>query len=471
MKNKLNVLLGIFTMSAMLASTGCVPNIASSLKDAVANTQAGTDDKSQSNDLLDVLSGDEILNLGGLEEDSTTEIAPADLAILDELPDILKNSDLPRMDHFSKDTDVAVDYYNPSLPGYTSIVCNDDGSVEIFYISDNNQMRLDFCRPSGTYLSFSVRGDTKDNVNAPVIGGYDISINGEDFAELSKDFFKNTNNYKNYYDEYDFTEDLETYQDNLYIIFSRFGILSNEMFDELGISWEDFGVEFGEEYKKYDAYKALAGTDEKVPMLMEKQTFTNGKCDATGKTWVETVHDGIKAQAIYNSREGEEPSGWYAYNEADSNNFVDGSDYVQIETYDDENTFMAFYHSGFYDTEDRYASKTVYMTFYDDETVSFRYVYETDFKATDTPGVISGGTRMGFSVHCKPDEIKDIFASEESLKSALEESQNTYYDESEYMSNDEMIADFMSKYKRYIGSIDDNIKTMGTCLGDYGIEY
>ncbi len=97
-----------------------------------------------------------------------------------------------------------------------------------------------------------------------------------------------------------------------------------------------FEINFGEEYKKYDALATLADTGEKVPMLMEKQTFTNGINDATGQTWVATVRDGIKKQAIYNSREGEEPTDWFSYNEADSNNFVDGSDYVQIETYDED---------------------------------------------------------------------------------------------------------------------------------------
>lgn len=74
-------------------------------------------------------------------------------------------------------------------------------------------------------------------------------------------------------------------------------------------------------------------------------------------------------------------------------------------------------------------------------------------------------------VSCKASEMKDIFASEESLKAALTEFPNVLYDESEYMTNDEMIEDFMWRYKRYMASIDDNIKTMGTCLGDYGIKY
>ncbi len=56
--------------------------------------------------------------------------------------------------------------------------------------------------------------------------------------------------------------------------------------------------------------------------------------------------------------------------------------------------------------------------------------------------------------------MKDIFASEESLKAALTEFPNVLYDESEYITNDEMIEDFMWRYKRYIASIDDNIKTM-----------
>ena len=248
--------------------------------------------------------------------------------------------------------------------------------------------------------------------------------------------------------------------------------MSNEAFDELGLTWEDFGINFGNEYAKYDALATLVGNDEKVPMLMEKQTFTNGKNDATGQTWIETVRDGIMKQAIYNSREGEEPSGWFAYNEADSNNFVDGSDYVQIETYDDEVSFMTYYHSGGYEDEDRYASRVFTLIFIGDEDgmVDIEYRYDTDFRGTDSPGVITSDTRMGFMIDCAADEVKDIFASEDSLKAALVYP-NYLYEESEYMSNDEMIKDFMTHYKRYMGSIDDNIKTMGTCLADYGIEY
>ena len=392
---------------------------------------------------------------------------------MDELPDILRNSDLPRMDHYSNDTNVAVNYYNPAIPGYVSIVSYKNGEAEIFYNCENNGMNFYFYRPSGTYFGYSVRGYDNDNISTPVFGGYDIPMNGTDFAEFSKDIYANTNGGSySYYSEDEFPETLDAYKESLNTILARFGVLSNEAFDELGLSWEDFEINFGEEYKKYDECATLVGNDEKIPMLMEKQSFTNGVNDATGKTWIETVRDGIMKQATYNSREGEEPSGWFAYNEADSNNFVDGSDYVQIETYDDEVSFKTFYHSGGYEDEDRYSSKTFSLVFVGDEDgqVTIKYNYDTDFRGTDSPGVIASDTRMGFMLDCAADEVKDIFASEESLKAALVYP-NYLYEESEYMSNDEMIKDFMTHYKRYMGSIDDNIKTMGTCLADYGIEY
>lgn len=478
MKNKWKILCGIVTISATLVAAGCGPSLTDGIKDALseavqnANIQAVAENESGNNDSFNLLGGGEQLNFDDSEEDADVEIAPADLAILNEMPDILRGSDLPKRGSYSRDTDVCVTYFDQSIPGYMNIACFDDGRTEIEYYSDDGgSMAMAFYRPSGTYLSYSVRGITRDNCNAPVIGGYDIAIDGSKFAELSKDFYKNSSDYSIYYGDFDFSEELGTYQDNLYTIFARFGTMSNAALGELGLTWDDLGVNFGEEYKKYDALATLPGTVEKVPMLMEKQTFTDGVSDTTGKTWIETVHDGIMKQATYNSREGEEPTDWFAYNEARSNNFIDSADYVQIETYDDENTFMAFYHSGGYEDEDRYASRVFFITFFEDETVSIRYMYETDFSATNEPGVISSDVRMGFSVLCEPGEIKDIFASEDSLKAAIEKPGCTYYEESEYMSNDEMIADFMSNYASYMSSIDDNIKTMGTCMADYGIEY
>ena len=203
-------------------------------------------------------------------------------------------------------------------------------------------------------------------------------------------------------------------------------------------------------------------------MIMEKQTFTNGICDSTGKTWVETLRDGIKAQAIYHANKGEEPASWFAYNEVDSNNFVDGSDYVQFETYRHEEGCRVYYHST--DIMENSFSSTNFDMDFEDHDVWISYEYENDFQPTETPGVVSADTRMSFSLNCKPEEVKDIFASVDSLKAALI---NSGYmgEDSQYMTNDEMLADFMSKYKRYMGSIDDGIKTMGTCLADYGIEY
>lgn len=476
MKNKWKILCGIVTMSTILASTGCV-NIRQDLKEAREAVEEATgttigSDENENDSYLDILSGGQLLEFGDSDEDADVYTGPADLAIINELPDILRSSDLPRMDHYSDDTEVAVDYFNPEISGYFSIVCRSD-RTEVFYNYENNMMSFDFYKPSGTYFSYSVRGETRDNIGVPVIYGDDIRMDGIDFAEYSKDFYKNSDDYTFYYGEYDLPEELGTCQDNLYTIFARFGILSNEAFDELGLSWEDFGINFGEEYKKYDAYATLKGTDEKVPIFLEKQTFTNGVSDTTGKTWVETVRDGIKEQAIYHAREDEKPTDWFAYNEVDSNNFVNGSDYVQIETYSESDSFMVYYHSSGYE-EDRYASRVFYLNFYDDgeNNVSVRYMYQTDYKGTDTPGVVSSDTNMGFGVYCKSEEMKDIFASTESLKAYLEaQDPNSLYEESDYMTYDEMLEEFMTNYTRYMGSIDDNIKTMGTCLADYGIEY
>lgn len=482
MKNKWKILCGIFTMSTMLVSSGCTNPMTNALKEAdeayaqykeetAESTQAETGEET-SNDFT-ILSGEETLDFGSNNDNKEVEIQAAELKILDELPDILRNSDLPRMDHYSDDTNVAVNYYNPTIPGYVSIVSYKNGEAEIFYNCENNGMNFYFYRPSGTYFGYSVRGYDNDNISTPVFGGYDIPMNGTDFAEFSKDIYANTNGGSySYYSEDEFPETLDAYKESLNTILARFGVLSNEAFDKLGLTWEDFEINFGEEYKKYDECATLVGNDEKVPMLMEKQSFTNGVNDATGKTWIETVRDGIMKQAVYNSREGEEPTDWFAYNEADSNCFVDGSDYVQIETYEDEVSFKTFYHSGGYEDEDRYSSKTFSLVFVGDEDgqVTIKYNYDTDFRGTDSPGVIASDTRMGFMLDCAADEVKDIFASEESLKAALVYP-NYLYEESEYMSNDEMIKDFMTHYKRYMGSIDDNIKTMGTCLADYGIEY
>ena len=488
MKNKWKILCGIFTMSTMLVSAGCGNSLTEAIKESkeayaeikeeatesmqTETTPAVTAEEDESANDIMFLSG-EVLDFGDDSEDGEVVIQPTDLKILDELPDILSNSDLPKMDHYSKDTNVAVNYYNPAIPGYVSIVSYNNGEAEIFYNCENNGMNFYFYRPSGTYFGYSVRGYDNEHISSPVFGGYDIPMDGVDFAEFSKDIYANTNGGSySYYSEDEYPETLDTYKESLNTIFARFGVLSNEAFDELGLTWEDFGINFGNEYAKYDALATLVGNDEKVPMLMEKQTFTNGKNDATGQTWIETVRDGIMKQATYNSREGAEPSGWFAYNEADSNNFVDGSDYVQIETYDDEVSFMTYYHSGGYEDEDRYASRVFTLIFIGDEDgmVDIEYRYDTDFRGTDSPGVITSDTRMGFMIDCAADEVKDIFASEESLKAALVYP-NYLYEESEYMSNDEMIKDFMTHYKRYMGSIDDNIKTMGTCLADYGIEY
>lgn len=472
MKNNWKIFCGIVALTSMLVSTGCGLNPNNILNSSNSNPDSNVADSGDGDD-IQILNGGESLNdVPGFGSDKTGEVAEADLAILDELPDILRNSDLPKMNHYSDDTDVSVLYYDTRISGYLGLVCYKDGSVEIYYNCDNDGMRLEFKRPNGTYLSYTVRGITKDNVNAPVFGAYEMPISGSEFAEISKDFYKNCGGYVTYYSEYDFTEDKNVYLENLNTIFARFGVLSNEAFDELGLSWEDFGINFGDEYKKYDECKALGGSDDKTPMILEKQTFTDGKSDTTGKTWIQTVHDGIITEDMYYSEKDESES-WFAVTENNSNFKVNGSDYIQLETYKDEDGFDAFYHSSYYETEDRFASKSLYLSFYENEDneIAISYNYETDFHATSTPGVIDGGTNMGFSVYCKASEVKDIFASKESLKAALEEFPNSLYQESEYMTNDEMLEEFLSKFHKYMASIDDSIKTTGASMSDYGIEY
>ncbi len=485
MHNNWKALCGALTMSALLAMTGCGTNPPA---DAGETTESNTRDTgtteiteasaaAEATEASDenpgnsqLLLGGECLDLGNdSSENAEVVIGPTDLEILDELPDILKNSDLPKMNHYSADTVAGVHYYDPAISGCLGIMSYNDGTADIFYNSSNNQMRLKFLRPSGIVFSFDVRGITKENVNASVFSGRDVLSDVKDFAEYYNSMYKNRQFTHN---DYNFTEDSETYLNNINLIYARFGVLAAEAFDELGLSWEDFGIHFGDEYQKYDAHVSLSGTRDKAPLFIEKQTFTDGISDSTGKTWVETVREGIKQQTLYYA-EAEWPyEDWFAYNEARSNNFIDGSDYVQIETRSHETGFEVYYQSSDNNTIDTLSSKDLFLYFHGDNNgISIEYSFKADYVETEEPGVIRPETAMGFGIYCKPEEIKDIFASEESLKAALNKGVNSLYGESKYMTTDEMIKDFMSRYKRYVGSIDDAIKTMGTCLADYGIEY
>ncbi|MBR3470804.1 MAG: hypothetical protein IKH28_14120 [Lachnospiraceae bacterium] len=486
MNKRWKVLFGALTMSAMLA-TGCGPNSTPSepndsssasqveseatvVESATVTENTMVTESSVENSATSQISrnaGKSVSSSGASDVavDERFATKPADPKTLDALEDILRNSGLPHANYPS--ASYCVRYFDPAISGDLEIVCYADGEAEIIYGSSYSSMSMEFYRPSGTYFSFCVRGITKDNVNAPAIDAYDVPLEGKDFAEFSKDFIQNSGYYVSS-GMYSFVEDLETYEENLNTVFARFAVLSNEAFDELGLTWEDFGIHFGEEYKKYDAKADLLGTDDKTPLLMETQTFTNGISDSTGKTWVETLRDGIKTQAIYNAYEGQEPSSWFAYNEAESNNFVDASDYIQFETYRHEEGCRVYYHST-HIMDNSFSSEDFNMDF-EDKDVWVSYEYENDFKATGQVGVVAADTRMGFSLNCTPEEIKDIFTSVDSLKIALAES-GYLGEDSQYMTNDEMLADFMSKYKRYMGSIDDGIKTMGTCFADYGIEY
>jgi len=480
MNKRWKVLFGALTMSAMLAA-GCGPNTPTAAADAsdstaataavaqAENTVEAVKDSSESS--ADSLGSGSKESLGTstntLTTDSVYATKPADAKTLDSLADILKNSGLPYTDFPS--SSYAVRYYDPTISGDIDIICYDDGEAEFYFNCDNNTIIMEFYRPSGTYLSYDVRGITKDHVNSYVFSAREIPLDGKDFAEFSKDILQNSESYL-YYDYYEdeFTEDLATYKENFNTLFARFGVLSNGALNELGLSWEDFGIHFGEEYKKYDACVDLVGLHDKTPLIMEKQTFTNGISDSTGKTWIETLRNGIKTQAIYNAYEGQEPSSWFAYNDFNSNNFIDGSDYVQFETYRHEDGCRVYYHTTDI-LENSFSTKDFNLDFEDNE-VWISYEYENDFRGTSSPGVVTSDTWMGFSVSCKPEEVKDIFASEASLKAALEKS-GYLGEDSQYMTNDEMIADFMTRYKRYMGSIDDGIKTMGTCFADFGIEY
>ena len=167
MKNKWKILCGIFTMSTMLVSAGCGNSLTEAIKESkeayaeikeeatesvqTETTPAVTAEEDESANDIMFFSG-EVLDFGDDSEDGEVVIQPTDLKILDELPDILSNSDLPKMDHYSKDTNVAVNYYNPAIPGYVSIVSYDNGEAEIFYNCENNGMNFYFYRPSGTYF-------------------------------------------------------------------------------------------------------------------------------------------------------------------------------------------------------------------------------------------------------------------------------------------------------------------------------
>lgn len=484
MHNNWKALCGALTMSALLAMTGCGTNPpADAGETAESNTRdtgtteimeasaaaeaAEASDENSGN--FQLLLGGERLDLGNdSSENDEVAILPTDLKILDELPNILANSDLPKMNHYSDDTVAAVHYYDPAISGYLGIMSYNDGTAEIFYESSSNQMRFKFLRPSGIGFSFDVRGITKENVNASVFSGRDVLFGMKDFAEYYNSMYKNRQFTHN---DYDFTEDSETYLNNINLIYARFGVLTAEAFDELGLSWEDFGIHFGEEYKKYDAHVSLSGFRDKTPLLLEKQTFTNGISDSTGKTWVETVREGIRQQTLYHAGTEWPYEDWFAYNESQSNNFIDGSDYVQFEAYASSTGYEVYYHSGSNQADGKFSSTMYRMYFFDSGVISIEYSFETDFVATEQLGVVRPETQMGISVCCRPEEMKDIFASEESLKAALNEGVNSLFGESRYMTSDELIKDFMSKYKRYVGSIDDGLKTMGTCLADYGIEY
>lgn len=262
-------------------------------------------------------------------------------------------------------------------------------------------------------------------------------------------------------DEQKVSDNWEEAGNDMLILYSRVLNMTNQAFSQIDVDVEEFGVSWGDEYRKISPKSPL---DREITAVNEHK-FVNGRCNDCGITWTKFMYDIFKES-------GEQVNGdKYVYYGQPGRLMGKRSNGVNYQA-EDENTVIAM--SSISESEEKYSGTCLMKIHMNEREVSrydltFTYIQSADDMDPDNYLVYD------IYIEADADNIADIFASKESFKNACRCVANKYNSKDAVRQPiagempDDLFEQMWEEQEIFLYFMDNGMRWIGTSLEDAGM--
>ena len=277
----------------------------------------------------------------------------------------------------------------------------------------------------------------------------------------------------------------EDIKKDLPIIFSRIIAFSDVAFSELGMGFNDLGIDFGDKYRAVDPKQITS----KEVEITNDHKFVNGFCTDCGKAWTEYFRESVGKlmdHEPYNNQ-------WITRGQG-SSTMLSSSDMIHFETFNTDDAEIKYSNSGTDAEEDISESCHIAVRTYKGSVsssvnysfdegidisgggVGFKYQYTLQFSAETGEYDKIFKSKDTFKKYAKvsllitsDDRQNDIEAWEKMKESDIKKMFEK--DGVKYYSKDDLIDRFWDHRENFFASMDSAMVWMKTSLADFGFNW
>ena len=226
----------------------------------------------------------------------------------------------------------------------------------------------------------------------------------------------------NYYDTSAFRDNAENVKNDLKILYSRLITTSDQAFSEIGVTLEDYGIDFGDKYREVDPTQPTSIE----AVINNEHNFEKGVCKDCGMTWTKYMNRTLAAFQGAQVDEDADETDWFSSYGQDSEYGLPGWHYVQ---YSSRNV----YHTDIkYESPNISEGESSALFLGDGSSVEYEIdvwkdeyedVIEMAFAIKDKfefvgQGIVRAKYCYSVEISAAPGEFDQIFASKEAFREA-----------------------------------------------------
>lgn len=268
-------------------------------------------------------------------------------------------------------------------------------------------------------------------------------------------------------DEQKIKDNMEDVGTDILVLYSRILNMANYAFADIDVNVEDFGVFWGEEYRKMSPESPLSGEI----VVENEHHFVDGRCEDCGIIWTKYMYDLIKESGYYNAN-----NKTYIYDGQDSEIMGMKSSGVNYQVANENEMLMMSHISGLDEKYTRSCIMSVWMNEGESDKYSFTFEY---VQHSDEEGDDPDKDYIVYDIFldADADNIAEIFASKETFKKAcifrVEKYNSEDYIHQQIGSeiSEELFEQLWEEKDIFIAFMDNGMRWLDTSFDDAGIEF
>ena len=381
----------------------------------------------------------------------------------------------------------AVEIYADGIrgSGYYSV---DNGVLNFGYMFENGS-RFDIRISSGKRTA-KISFDLIYKGGKRFYGEGDTGI--DTFEKFIDDLVADTATYVNYIEKSAIDSYSENIKKDIPVMYSRFIVLADKAFPELGLKLEDLGIDLGTKYRTVDPAQLMS----MEPSVTKTLEYKNGVSTKGKKLWTDYFYNAVGVMGGMTRKDWRSVYGQSSatmLDQSDKLQFVagrpsSGKKYAVLYYYTMDNAVTGESEMFSVQIDDASTKKT--------KKIKVSMAYELQMKQVSVgKGVTAPKYTYWVNINAKPGQYDKVFASKESLKKyasvdlfvrnkkgigvsawgkkanidKLKKSFET--DGCTYYTKDQIIDKLWEHHENFLASIDFGMTTMDTSLADIGVNW